>query len=647
MLRAAATGAAVAVALLLPGTASTARFAVGLSPGADPTAVRTTLVRHGAARVTSLAPVPALVVDAPTAKALEGLPGVRYVERLAVRRQAFTPNDPLLPQQWYLAQNRAYDAWTELPPLASVRVAVIDSGIDASHPELTSRIAAAKSFVQGSATVDTQGHGTFVAGLIAAQADDGTGIAGLAPSAELIVAKVVGPRRSIPVEAEAKAIRWAVAEGARVINMSLGGLRDPTDPSRDTYSRLEADAVAYAVSKGVLVVAAVGNADQAPEQPWPYASWPAALPHVLGVSALTRDGSSPSFSNRDPRFNDLAAPGEEILSTFPLSLTSARPACLEQGYSSCGSDEYRNAEGTSFAAPQVAAAAANLFATMPKLRPDQAAWLLERTAVDAKPDNGCLVCALGRDRLTGWGRLDATAALDALAEPFSSSDRYEPNDAAGSGAYSLYGEKRRVDATLDYWDDDVDVYRVYLRRGQTPVRSVGRLDRGRPVALAVASGHGGHRKPPSGRPVAALGNSDHGGAHRLPCRCGGLVPPAGAPRAPRGRGVPAQPDARLSDERQPQRGSSSSSGTSRRTRAGLPTTTTRAGTSFVTTAPAPTNASSPISTCGHRIAPPPIRAPRLIVGPLTLPSRLSVRPIQLSFVVTTHGAMNTCSSSVE
>ena len=100
--------------------------------------------------------------------------------------------------------------------------------------------------------------------------------------------------------------------------MSLGGLRDPRNPGRDTYSQLEADAVAYAVSKGVLVVAAVGNSDQSPSQPWPYASWPAALPHVLGVSALSREGGSPGFSNRDPQFNDIAAPGEDILSTFPL-----------------------------------------------------------------------------------------------------------------------------------------------------------------------------------------------------------------------------------------------------------------------------------------------------------------------------------------
>ena len=93
--------------------------------------------------------------------------------------------------------------------------------------------------------------------------------------------------------------------------------------------------------------------------------------------------------------------------------------------------------------------------------------------------------------------------------------------------------------------------------------------------------------------------------------------------------------------------SSSSSGTSRITRAGLPTTTARGGTSFVTTAPAPTNASSPISTPGQRIAPPPTRAPRRIVGPFISSSRFSVRPMKLSFVVTTHGATKTSSSSVE
>lgn len=470
--RAAVAAAAIVLALVAPAGAAAARYVVGLEPDAASAGVARGLRARGATPVESLAPLPALVVDTADAAALAGVRGVRYVEPLRVRRPAFTPNDPFLPRQWYLAQNRSYDAWTELPPLAAVRVAVIDSGVDATHPQLAGRIAAARSFVGGdpSDTSDTQGHGTFVAGLIAAAADDGVGIAGLAPSAQLLVAKVVGPQRSISVEAEAKAIRWAVARGARVINMSLGGLRDPADASRDTYSRLEADAVAYAVSKGVLVVAAVGNSDQAPSQPWPYASWPAALPHVLGVSALARSGDAPLFSNRDPVFNDVAAPGEEILSTLPLALTAQRPECSEQGYSSCGPDEYRNAEGTSFAAPQVTAAAAQLIAADPSLAPGQAASLIERSAVDATAANGCAKCAPGRDPLTGWGRLDAAAAL---AAPRPARDAFEPNDGAGASAYPLYGVKRRVDATLDYWDDRDDVYRVYLRRGQALYASYG------------------------------------------------------------------------------------------------------------------------------------------------------------------------------
>ena len=303
-----------------------------------------------------------------------------------------------------------------------------------------------------------------MAGLIAAQTNNSIGIAGLAPPAQLLIAKVVGPERSITVEAEAKAIRWAVANGARVINMSLGGLRDPGDPSRDAYSNLEADAVAYAVSKGVLVVAAVGNSDQAPAQPWPYASWPAALPHVLGVSALSRTGDSPEFSNRDPQFNDIAAPGEDILSTLPLALTAARPDCADQGYSSCGPEEYRFAEGTSFAAPQVSAAAAVLLATSPGLSGDQVLNLLERSAVDAVPANGCGVCTPGRDRFTGAGRLDETGALNLLAAGVPPRDRFEPNDTAAT-AYALFGVRRAVDATIDYWNDRDDVYRLYLHVG--------------------------------------------------------------------------------------------------------------------------------------------------------------------------------------
>ncbi len=464
--KAATLVAAVVLCLAGAATAEAARFAVGIAPGASHEGLRVRLEARGATRVVDLAPIDALAVSAARASTLHGVAGVRYVEPLGSRKQSFVPNDPLLSRQWYATQNRSFDAWTELPPLAAVRVAVIDSGVDARHPELRGRIAAAKSFVKGSPLVDTQGHGTFVAGLIAARTNDGIGIAGLAPPTELLVAKVVGPQSSIPVEAEAKAVRWAVANGARVINMSLSGPRDPVHRGRDTYSKLEADAVAYAVSKGVLVVAAVGNSDQSPSQPWPYASWPAALPHVLGVSALSRRGGTPAFSNRDPQFNDIAAPGQDILSTLPLSLTARFPDCVDQGYSDCGPEEYRAAEGTSFATPQVTAAAAMLIATSPGLAPDQVLTLLEQSAVDATPANGCFACPTGHDRFTGSGKLDQTAALELLAAGAPPRDRYEPNDAAGVGAYPLFGARRDIAATLDYWNDRDDVYRVYLRKGE-------------------------------------------------------------------------------------------------------------------------------------------------------------------------------------
>ena len=132
-------------------------------------------------------------------------------------------------------------------------------------------------------------------------------MAGLAFNARLMIAKVVGPDGTVSLPAEVAAIHWAVDNGARVINLSLGGVRDPLRPQLDTYSALEEAAVEYAYAHGVVVVAAVGNGPQSPATPWP-----AALPHVIGVSAMRRDGSVPDYSNRDAVYNDLAAPGDGI-----------------------------------------------------------------------------------------------------------------------------------------------------------------------------------------------------------------------------------------------------------------------------------------------------------------------------------------------
>jgi subtilisin family serine protease len=484
MKRVALCTAVFAAWLAVPAAADAARVAVGLERGADTRRVVAAIESRTGTTPESLKPIPALVVDVPAGVSLQGIRGVRYVEPLVTRHLAFTPTDPLVSKQWYLPYSGFYAPWVTLPSFEPTPVAVIDSGVDTAHPDLAGKILDGESFVGGSWRTDSLGHGTFVSGLIAAGLDNDIGIAGLAPASQLLVAKVVTKSRAIPVEAEAKAIRWAVDNGARVINMSLGGVRDPLDPDRDTYSRLEADSVAYAISNGVVVVAAVGNSDQAPTSPWKYASYPAALPHVLGVSAISASGAVPSFSNRDFIYNDLAAPGVEILSALPRPLTARFPSCSEQGYSSCGPDEYREAQGTSYASPQVAAAAAVLLSLRPTLRAEQVTKLLQETAVDLNPATGCSACADGRDAYSGWGRLDVEAAVGALSRRLPTRDPYETNDDVGSRAHAVSGSNRRVYAAVDFWDDQDDVYAIRLDRNQ-PVY-VGLTGSDRTVDLSLA-----------------------------------------------------------------------------------------------------------------------------------------------------------------
>jgi subtilisin family serine protease len=380
---------------------------------------------------------------------------------------AFPNSEPLAAKQWYLDADQAWAFWPQMPQLYPVRVAIIDSGIDGSHPDLAGRVVAARSFVGGSPYRDDAGHGTFVAGEIAANPSNGVGIAGLAFNARLIVGKVVTADGDVSLPAEVAAIRWAVEQGAQVINLSLGGVRDPLDPQRDTYSPLEEAAVEYAYSKGVVVVAAVGNGTQSPSMPWPYAAYPAALPHVIGVSAVRQNGSVPDYSNRDAVYNDIAAPGDAMFSTIPSNLVDPGSGCA-QPYSDCGPTDFRDAIGTSFAAPQVSAAAALLLGQDPSLTPDQVSWLLERTADDAAPLSGCAACPDGRDALSGWGTLDVASALARLTSgvPLPRPDRYEPNDDAGPWAHALPPLPRTIEASLDFWDDNLDVYRVRLRKGE-------------------------------------------------------------------------------------------------------------------------------------------------------------------------------------
>ncbi len=382
---------------------------------------------------------------------------------------AFTPTNTYYAKQWYLGMDNAFDAWAAPPTFDRVKVAIIDSGIDCALPDLNEQIAKVKSFVGGSACMDNQGHGTIVGGEIAGGPLNAAaaGVVGLAYSSQLLVAKVVAADGTIPLKKEAAGIRWAVDQGARVVNLSFGAVRDPRAPGLDSYSKVEAKAVAYAVKRGAVVVAAVGNADEAYTTPWPYASWPAALPHVLGVGALTRSGKVPDFSDEDPVFVDIAAPGVGIFSTFPKDLTAAQPACTPQGYTDCATGDYRHPEGTSFAAPQVSAAAAVLLGLDPSLTSSQVTRILERHADDANASNGCDQCPDGRDMFSGWGRLDVEKAVNFLSpgNQLPPSDRFEPNDKIPQ-AHKVWGKRPAFNATLDFWDDPRDVYRVRLARGE-------------------------------------------------------------------------------------------------------------------------------------------------------------------------------------
>ena len=452
---AAAVLAALTLALA-PGTSAAAgRIAIGVEDNASLDAVAAAVERLTGSRPNlELEHIGAMIVrtddDPATVAELEEIAGVDFVERVRpIRRLAFAPTDPLVAYQWYLDPIQAFSYWEAPPVLGPVSVAVIDSGIDVDHPEFAGRIADTKSFVSSKATVDSFGHGTFVAGEIAAALDNGQGIAGVAFPASLLVAKVVSGDGTIDPAVEARGIQWAVDQGARVINLSLGGPRDPSHPSFN-YSALEQAAIQYAYSQGVVVVAAAGNCDPCPGQA---ASYPAALAHVIGVAATNQRGIVSSFSNTDPRYVDIAAPGVGIISTVPVALSSQ--GCEPAGYSYCASNDLVAGSGTSFSTPLVAAAAALLLASNPALHPSQVMTILESTTADIENE--------GRDAESGFGLVSIRDALAGLVVP-PPLDRGEVNDDVAT-ARTLYGNDPSVSATIDWFDDPEDVYRVHMREG--------------------------------------------------------------------------------------------------------------------------------------------------------------------------------------
>jgi subtilisin family serine protease len=316
-----------------------------------------------------------------------------------VYHAAKLPDDPLVGRQWELARGASMHAplaWDRIVG-GSVTVAVIDSGLELTHPDLAQNLWTNRGEIpdngiddDGNGYVDDihgydfvardgdpndeLGHGTEVTGVIAARGGNGVGIAGVAWRARVMALKVLDSRDRASTADIAAAIRYAVANGARIINVSLNG---------DQRSAAVEDAIGAAQAAGILVVASAGNDARDLDAG---ASYPASYPenNVIAVGSSDRRGGISRFSNRGARTVDLLAPGEDILSTER-------------------DGEYSFSTGTSMAAPHVTGALALLAAARPGLNGPQLRAALLAGAQRAPALAGTVEA----------GRLDVAAALRA------------------------------------------------------------------------------------------------------------------------------------------------------------------------------------------------------------------------------------------
>src|SRR5579859_1015827 len=332
-------------------------------------------------------------------------PAVLAVEPDSTGSVAFTPNDSLYltdPSfglgQWGIRKAHVDQAWDTARGSSLVTVAVIDTGIDANHPDLAGVAVPGATFVSSpdascplGSTVDDNGHGTHVAGLIAANANNGQGIAGVAFGVRIMAIKALDCTGAGLLSDVASGITWAVDHGARVINISLG--------SSSAQTTLE-DAIRYALAHNVLVVAAAGNCGVisarcgSVNEP----QYPGAYPESFAVAATDPNDVRASFSNANS-YVAVAAPGVRIWSTVPTY-----PTTLSR---STGLTTYAAFSGTSQASPFVAGLAALLLSREPTLTPAQLADRLRTTADDLGTP--------GTDPEYGAGRVNALRAVTAGA----------------------------------------------------------------------------------------------------------------------------------------------------------------------------------------------------------------------------------------
>jgi subtilisin family serine protease len=321
-------------------------------------------------------------------------PGLAFVEPNYLARVAETiPDDPHYTEQWGLLRIRAPEAW-DLTTGDDLTIAVIDTGVDLDHPDLVGKLwtnageipdndldddgngyvddSHGWDFVNADAEPqDDHWHGTHVAGIAAADTDNGQGVAGVSWGARIMPLKVLDASGEGNYADVASAITYAADNGARILNLSLGG---------EDYSAALAEAVGYARERDCLLAAAAGNDNGA-------VLYPAANDGVLAVVATTRWDKRWYGSNYGPEV-DVAAPGADI-------------------YSTTLHDAYSSASGTSTATPHVSGLAALIWSVQPDLTNDEVTQAITETVRDLGPP--------GWDEFYGWGRIDAYQAVSSVA----------------------------------------------------------------------------------------------------------------------------------------------------------------------------------------------------------------------------------------
>lgn len=332
---------------------------------------------------------------------LGALGEVETAEPNRYRESYVIPNDPSYAQQWGLAKINCPSAWDTTTGSAAITVAVVDTGVDLNHPQLAPLIRPGRDLVDWGrnpsvpapwvlegdfAGVDNDpqdevGHGTHVAGTIACLTNDGLGVAGVTWKCRLMPVRVlVRARNTVTGRISgfgsaadiAAGITWAADNGAHVINLSLGGPSDTT---------VERNAIAYAVSRGVVVVAAMGN--DGTNKP----SYPACYPNVIAVGAVDATDRRAPFSQMGPHI-DVVAPGVNVLSTY-------------------WDDTYTFLQGTSMASPHVAGLAALILSCNPRIPAAQVGQIIRDTA---RPLRDSPSDPVPNERY-GSGLIDAKAAI--------------------------------------------------------------------------------------------------------------------------------------------------------------------------------------------------------------------------------------------